>query len=56
LTDCAVIDLSTRGACIQFKDARHIPDDVALTFDAARTIRVCRVAWRSDDRFGVAFC
>ena len=55
LIDCAVLDLSTGGACIQVENPAAIPDEVELTFDAARTLRACRVAWRSESRFGVAF-
>ena len=55
LIDCVVFDLSTGGAGIQVANPAAIPDDVELTFDAARTLRACRVAWRSESRIGVAF-
>jgi hypothetical protein len=55
LIDCVVFDLSTGGACIQVANPAAIPDEVELTFDAARTLRACRVAWRSESRIGVAF-
>ena len=55
LIDCVVFDLSTGGAGIQVENPAAIPDEVELTFDAARTLRACRVAWRSESRIGVAF-
>jgi hypothetical protein len=33
-----------------------IPDKFGLTFDAAHTMRGCRVAWRSATEVGVEFC
>jgi hypothetical protein len=55
LIDCVVFDLSIGGAGIKIKNAAEIPDEFELTFDAARTLRACRVAWRSESRVGVAF-
>jgi hypothetical protein len=55
LIDCVVFDLSIGGAGIKIENAAEIPDEFELTFDAARTLRACRVAWRSESRIGVAF-
>ena len=55
LIDCVVCDLSIGGAGIKATNATDIPDEFELTFDAARTLRQCRVAWRSEGRLGVAF-
>jgi hypothetical protein len=48
LIDCVVFDLSIGGASIEVANAAEISDDFELTFDAARTLRACRVAWRSE--------
>lgn len=55
LLDCVVCDLSIGGAGIKVANAANIPNELELTFDAGRTLRACRVAWRSDSRIGVAF-
>ena len=53
--DCLVRDISALGARLEFSNAAAIPDVFELTFDAARTIRVCRVAWRTETQIGVEF-
>ena len=55
LIDCVVCDLSIAGAGIKVANAAAVPDQFELTFDAARTLRACRIAWRSESRIGVAF-
>lgn len=55
LINCVVCDLSIGGAGIRTANTADIPDEFDLTFDAARTLRACRVAWRSESRIGVAF-
>jgi hypothetical protein len=55
LVGCVVCDLSTRGAGITIVNTHKIPDVFDLTFDVARTLRPCRVVWRSDGRMGVEF-
>jgi hypothetical protein len=55
LIDCVVRDVSVGGACLELTNPSTIPDEFDLTFDAARTLRACRVAWRSEYRIGVAF-
>ena len=56
LLDCVVLNLSVGGVWLRVANAADIPDEFALTFDAARTLRPCRVAWRSKNTIGVAFC
>ena len=53
--DCLVLDLTGSGAGISIEKYRSIPNDFGLTFDGLRTVRKCRVAWRSRNRFGVEF-
>jgi PilZ domain len=55
LMDCTVHDLSVGGACIQIENSATIQNEVELTFDAGRTLRACRIAWRSEARIGLAF-
>ena len=56
LRDCVVRDLSSLGARLALVSTAYIPDQIALTFDQARTLRRCRVAWRSANEIGVEFC
>ena len=56
LIGCTVLDLSIGGAVIAVANASDVPNEFDLTFDAARTMRPCRVAWRTDNRIGIAFC
>jgi hypothetical protein len=55
LIDCLVRDVSIGGACLELNNTAAVPDEFDLTFDTARTLRACRVAWRSESRVGVAF-
>jgi PilZ domain len=55
LRDCVVRDISSGGARLAFVSTAFIPDKLALTFDAARTLRQCRVAWRTTTEIGVEF-
>jgi hypothetical protein len=56
LIGCPVLHLSMAGAVIAVANAADIPDELELTFDAAYSMRPCRVAWRTVHRIGVAFC
>ena len=53
LRDCVVRDISSLGARLALISTSYIPDQVSLTFDEARTLRACRVAWRSATEIGV---
>jgi PilZ domain-containing protein len=53
--DCIVRDISSLGARLAFVSTAYIPENFSLTFDAARTLRTCRVAWRSSTEVGVEF-
>jgi hypothetical protein len=55
LRDCLVRDISSLGVCVAFTSAARIPASFELTFDAGRTFRKCRVAWRSETQVGVEF-
>jgi hypothetical protein len=55
LRDCVVRDISSLGARLALVSTAYIPDEITLTFDHARTLRACRVAWRSPTEIGVEF-
>lgn len=56
LRDCVVRDISSLGARLALVSTAFIADELSLTFDNARTLRTCRVAWRSKTEVGVEFC
>jgi hypothetical protein len=53
--NCIVRDISPLGARIALMSTAHVPDTFELTFDSARTLRSCRVAWRTQMEIGVEF-
>jgi len=53
--DCMVLDLTNTGAGIQVSNLMSFPEALDLTFDFGRSIRPCRLAWRTSDRVGVEF-
>jgi len=55
LLDCRVCDISIGGVGISLQQNAAIPDEFELTFDSARTLRSCRVAWRSGNKIGAMF-
>jgi hypothetical protein len=55
LRDCVVRDISSLGARLAFVSTAFVPDNFSLTFDAAHTLRACRVAWRTGTEIGVEF-
>jgi hypothetical protein len=52
---CTVRDITNVGAGIRAPNLRIMPLDFVLSFDNFRTVRKCRLIWRQDDFFGVAF-
>jgi methyl-accepting chemotaxis protein len=53
--DCLVLDLTNAGAGIQVANLKDVPEALDLTFDLGRSIRSCRLVWRTLDRMGVEF-
>ena len=53
--DCVVRDISTAGARLTMVSATSVPDTFELSFDGARTLRPCRVAWRTATEIGLQF-
>jgi hypothetical protein len=53
--DCTVRNISSLGARLEFSNAAMVPNIFELTFDHAKTLRVCHVAWRAGTELGVEF-
>jgi hypothetical protein len=54
--DCTVFDITNLGACLQLDGTLPSQsNELALSFDAARTLRPCRVVWQTRARLGVEF-
>jgi hypothetical protein len=53
--DCIVQDICAHGARLVLISTLCIPDTFDLSFDSARTLRFCRVVWRSPMEMGVQF-
>ena len=53
--DCIVQDISVHGARLVLVSTAYIPGTFDLSFDGARTLRSCRVVWRSPMEIGVQF-
>ncbi len=53
--DCIVRDISSLGARLAFVSTAYVPERFSLTFDSARTLRACRVAWRTGTEISVEF-
>ena len=55
LLDCRVRNLTNFGACLQIASPIGIPQHFELTFDSARSSRLCRVIWQTNDQLGIEF-
>jgi hypothetical protein len=55
IIDCTVLDLTIAGAGILATPMTGISNRFDLTFDGARSLRPCRLIWRTSDRMGVEF-
>jgi PilZ domain len=53
--DCVVRDISSLGARLELSNTDVLPNIFELTFDSARTLRLCHVAWRTPMQVGVEF-
>ena len=53
--DCVVRDLNSGGARIDVPHASNLPEKVDMTFDGGRSVRPCRLVWRTLDAAGVKF-
>ena len=53
--DCVVRDLTTVGARIEIPNTIDLPQVFEMTFDGGRSIRSCRLVWRTSSGTGVEF-
>lgn len=53
--DCVVRDLTIVGARIEIPNGIDLPEKVGMTFDGGRSIRPCRLVWRTFSGAGVEF-
>src|SRR4051812_25474614 len=53
--ECTLRNISNGGACLEVEAASRIPNQFTLMIRPERTIRSCRVIWRSVTRLGVSF-
>jgi hypothetical protein len=54
-TDCTIRNLSDTGACLIVESQAGIPNDFDLVLDSSKTVKHCRVQWRSTNKIGVSF-
>jgi len=52
---CVVRNVSTAGAGLALESTRSVPDTFDLSFDGGRTLRPCRVLWRTAREIGFEF-
>ena len=55
LIDCFVRNLTASGVRVQISHTTDLPERLTLTFDGGRTLRSCRVAWRTFNETGLEF-
>jgi hypothetical protein len=52
---CLISSMSISGAALEISHSEDIPERFNLFFKADGTRIPCRVAWRQDERIGIAF-
>ena len=55
IIDCVVRNLTNVGARIQIPKTTNLPETLNLTFDGGRSLRPCRIVWRTLNETGVEF-
>ena len=55
VTACVVRDLTKVGARIEVSSNLDVPETFNMTFDGGRSIRPCRLLWRSLNELAVEF-
>ena len=56
--DCIIQNISAHGACLEIlppKNSVTLPTEFVLFRPSARSVRNCKVIWRSFQRLGVEF-
>lgn len=54
--DCVVRNLTNVGARIEIPNTVSLPEKLDVTFDGGRSVRPCRLVWRTLKVTGVEFC
>ena len=55
VVDCVVSNLTNTGARVEVPNTIALPDNLVLTFDGGRSMRSCRLVWRTLDETGIEF-
>lgn len=55
VVDCAIRNLTTKGALLVVASSTGIPDKFDLLVVTEQPVRPSKVAWRQQDRLGVEF-
>ena len=53
--DCVVRNVTNTGARVELANTVEFPEDLGLTFDGGRSIRPCKVVWRTMTETGIQF-
>jgi hypothetical protein len=53
--DCAILDVSDRGARLELSTTEELPSDFVLKLTEGDR-RECKVVWRDENGVGVEFC
>jgi PilZ domain len=53
--ECAILNISARGACILVPDGAKAPTTFTLLIDGEAESQSCKLAWREGPRIGVSF-
>jgi len=55
VVDCVVRNLTNTGARIEVPNTATLPEHLVLTFDGGRSLRSCRLVWRTINETGLEF-
>jgi hypothetical protein len=55
VVDCVVRNLTNTGARLEVQNPAGLPENLVLTFDGGRSMRSCRLVWRTVNETGVEF-
>jgi len=55
VVDCVVRNLTNTGARLEVPNSAVLSENLVLTFDGGRSMRSCRLVWRTVNETGVEF-
>jgi hypothetical protein len=55
VVDCVVRNLTNTGVRIEIPNTTGLPQSLVLTFDGGRSMRSCRLVWRTLNETGLEF-